>query len=167
VSCRRHTDLLGGLAYISGPTIPSRQGQPVRSSQLGDRLYLETIRDNPSGYYRPDLIREDRRRVVGAPTTRSIVEFVDHALTWFDLGDDPPVFSIEGVVAVCGDTCALIHCRVSFGDSVSDFLNAFRTTGSEAEISVLFDLNDRDAALAELDRLYAEDRLGDTGEHAR
>jgi hypothetical protein len=30
--------ILGGLAYFSGPTIPSRQGQPPRSSQLATHV---------------------------------------------------------------------------------------------------------------------------------
>ena len=38
--CGRHTASLGGLTYVSRPAIPSRQGQPLRSSHLGhnDRL---------------------------------------------------------------------------------------------------------------------------------
>ena len=132
---------------------------------LGDKQFLQKIRDDPSGYFRPDLVREDRRAIVGAPTTRSLTEYVDHAMTWLDLSETPPAFSVEEVVAVRGDTCALIRCRVSFGEAESEFLNAFLTTPEpqvdgfvrlEVVISVLFDLDDREAAIAELDRIYAE-----------
>lgn len=126
----------------------------------GDREFLLSIREDPTGYYRPDLIRVDRRRVIGAPRTGSVMEFVDHALHWFDLSDEQPVFRVEEVVAVRGDRCGLIRCAVSYGESVTRFLNAFRTTPGairpEVDISVLFDVDDRESAIAELDRLHAE-----------
>lgn len=122
---------------------------------LGDRVYLEALRTDPGGWYSPTLVREDRRRLVGAPTTRTLAEFVEQATTWLALSDSTPTFSIESVVAVRGERCALIRCRVAFGDMATEFLNAFRnaTTG-ETQIAVLFDLDDMDAAIAELDRLH-------------
>jgi hypothetical protein len=128
---------------------------------LGDREYLEVLRADPGGWYSPNLVREDRRRVVGAPTTRTLAEFVEQATTWLALSDSTPTFSIESVVAVRGERCALIRCRVAFGDMATEFLNAFRnaTTG-ETQIAVLFDLDDMESAVAELDRLDAESETG-------
>lgn len=128
---------------------------------LGDREYLEALRADPGGWCSPDLVREDRRRLVGAPTTRTLLEFVEQAITWLDLSGRTPTFSIEGVVAVRGQRCALIHCRVAYGDTTTDFLNAFRNgTSRETQIAVLFDLDDMEAAIAELDRLDAERETG-------
>lgn len=128
---------------------------------LGDREYLEALRVDPGGWYSPNLVREDRRRVVGAPTTRTLAEFVEQATTWLDLSDTTPIFSIESVVAVRGERCALIQCRVAYGDTATEFLNAFRnaTTG-ETQVAVLFDLDDMEAAIVELDRLHAESENG-------
>ena len=123
---------------------------------LGDSSHLQALHEDPTGWYRPDLVREDRRRFVGAPTTRSLAEFVEQAMVWLDLSDVPPIFRVEEVVAVRGERCALIRCRVAYGNTATEFLNAFRNgTNGEVEKSVVFDLDDLEAAIDELDRLYA------------
>ena len=129
--------------------------------RLGDRQYLDALLADPGGWYSPNLIREDRRRIVGAPTTRTLAEFVEQARIWLDLSDTTPRFSVEGVVAVRGELCALIRCRVAYGDTTTEFLNAFRNgTQGETQKSVLFDLDDLEAAIAELGRLHAESASG-------
>ena len=41
VRCRRNTDLLGGLIYLNGPTIPSRQGNlPGRHTVVGSSWFF-------------------------------------------------------------------------------------------------------------------------------
>ena len=123
---------------------------------LGDRQFMRAVREDPSGFFSPDVVREDRRRIVGAPTTRTAAEFVDQLETWFNLSDTPPVFSVAEVVAVRGELCALVRCRVTFGDKGSEFLNVFRNDAiGQTERSVLFDPDDVDAASAELDRIHA------------
>lgn len=130
---------------------------------LGDRQYLTSLHADPGGWYSPNLVREDRRRIVGAPTTRTLEEFVEQARTWLDLSDSAPMFSIEDVVAVRGERCALLRCRVAYRDTATEFLNAFRNgMNGETQTSVLFDLDDREAAIAELNRLHADgESVGD------
>ena len=83
--------------------------------------------------------------------------FIDQLETWFDLSDTPPVFSVAEVIAVRGDLCALIRCQVTFGDQATEFLTVFRNdTDGVVQRSVLFDLDDLDAALAELDLIQME-----------
>ena len=124
---------------------------------LGDRQFMRAVREDPTGFLSSDVVREDRRRIVGAPTTRTAAELVDQLETWFGLSDTPPVFSVSEVVAVRGELCALARCRVTFGDKSTEFLNVIRNDAlGQTEKSVLFDPDDVDAAIAELHRIHAE-----------
>jgi hypothetical protein len=124
---------------------------------LGDLEFMRAEREHPGGLFSPDVVREDRRRLVGTPTTRTAAEFVDQLETWFDLADTPPVFNVTEVMAVRGDLCALIRCRVTFGDQATEFLNVFRNDVDDVvQKSVLFDPDDLDAALTELDLIQTD-----------
>ena len=140
-----------------GPTNRASEGAWENFPRFGDKEFLLGLREDPSGYMVPDFVRDDRRSVVNFPISRSVAQYVDHTLPLFDLTGTAPDFAVEETVAVRGGLCAAMRCSYSIGESRSDFLNVFRiNTNDEVEISVLFDSDDRDAALTELDRLQSE-----------
>ena len=124
---------------------------------FGDRQFMKAVQENPAGFFSHDVVRDDRRRLVGAPTTRTAVAFIEQWETSFDLSDTAPVSSVVEVVAVRGESCALARCRVSYGDKGSEFLDVLRNDANgQTERSVLFDPDDVDAAVVELDRIHPE-----------
>ena len=67
------------------------------------------------------------------------------------------MFSVAEVIAVRRDLCALIRCQVTLADQATEFLTVFRNdTNGVVQRSVLFDIDDLDAALAELDLIQMD-----------
>lgn len=95
---------------------------------LGDRQFMKAVQENPVGFFSPNVVREDRRRLVGAPTTRTAAEFIEQLETWFNLSNTPPIFSVVEVVAVRGELSALVRCRVSYGTRVQSSSMSCETT---------------------------------------
>lgn len=116
----------------------------------------EFLARNLDEIYTLDFVREDRRRLVGAPTANR-EEFVQQLRGWHGISHGPPQFSVEEIVAVRGERCILIRARVLYADTWSEFLSVGRIDADDrTDRSVLFDPDDIESAIAELDRMFAE-----------
>lgn len=79
-------------------------------------------------------------------------------LLWFDLSDGKPILTVE-VVAVRGDRLVLARMCIGYrdGDGTGVLsITQFDETVEKTQSAVRFDLDDLDAALAEIDKLHAE-----------
>jgi hypothetical protein len=78
--------------------------------------------------------------------------------TW-RVGSSRPSFAVVDVVAVRGEWSAAVVELTDFGDDATmEFITCFQLDADSRLVRrhVNFDLDDRDAAVAELDRMYAE-----------
>lgn len=114
---------------------------------------LAAVRTN----YADDFVRDDRRRFVAIPAA-TFDEFIDSLRTYWTLGAGAPSFSVAEVIAVRGDRLVLFRSRIEFEDEtrteslvVLEYDDQMR-----AKRGTMFDADDRDAALAELDRRHTE-----------
>ena len=106
-------------------------------------------------WFAEDFVREDRRRLVAAPTVDA-AQFLDHHLTWFDMGQ--PRFELESL-AVRGERLSLTRVNVVLDDAfAAQMLGVARFSSDVTKIErmVLFDVDDVDSAAAELDAMHAE-----------
>jgi hypothetical protein len=120
--------------------------------KLGDRQYVES---KMLDVFAEGFVREDRRRLVGI-STATAKEFVDVALGWFELGS-VPVFRWVAVVAVRGDRLALARWSVGFGDDIPTEMLGLQQYDENVDLVerlVVFDTDNVEAAIAELDRLH-------------
>ena len=101
-----------------------------------------------------DFVREDRRRLVGVPSSNR-EEWFESIQAYWKLGKGPPTFSVAEVLAVRGERLALYLARVEYEQGpATEMLIVFALSGDmKAQRSVMFDADDVGAALAELDRL--------------
>ena len=108
-------------------------------------------------WHTEDFVREDRRRLVSLPPAGRR-EHLDLQLLWFELGDGRPMFDAS-VLAVRGEWLALVRASTQYSDGQGrEALSVvvFDRSVERSSRHVHFDLDDLDAALAELDRLNAE-----------
>jgi hypothetical protein len=108
-------------------------------------------------WFADGFTREDRRRLIAAPPVDA-AEYLDHHLTWFEMSAGQPSFEVQWI-AVRGDRLGLSRVRVRFDDGfAAEMLSVGRCNPDATLIErmVLFDPDDVDAALAELDRLHSE-----------
>jgi len=69
------------------------------------------------------------------------------------------MFSITEIMAIRGHRCAAVAFTMDYGnDVITDALEVIRLDSQFVNLQLLvaFDLDDRDAAIAELDRMHAE-----------
>lgn len=111
--------------------------------------------------YSTDFIREDQRKLVGIELSGAR-DMLKNSLLWFELGDGKPILTVE-VVAVRGDRLVLARFRVGYREGFETgvlSVTQFDEAVEKQQKMVRFDLDDLDAALAELDRLHAEVESG-------
>jgi hypothetical protein len=124
------------------------------------RDILNSLEQPPTGVLvTDDFVFKDRRsgfnfgHIEGAAT---YLEWLAH--TW-SLTDDRPHFSILEIVSVHGHRCAAVVMNVDYGNGMGvEHIECWRldATLRRANLTVAFDLDDRDGAIAELDRMHAE-----------
>lgn len=109
------------------------------------------------GRFADDYVREDRRRLVGVPSSDR-EDWFESIQAYWELSKGPPTFSVAEVVAVRGERLVLFLARVEYeqGPSTEMLIVYGLSVDMRAQHSVMFDTDDVDAALAELDRLHAE-----------
>ena len=123
-------------------------------ARMGDRRWVES---EMLASFADDFVRDDRRRLLSFEATTA-QDLVDVALAWFEVDAGRPSFEPVAVLAVRGDRLALVRWRVVFGNGfVSEMLGVqqFDELIERHERLVVFDVDDVDSALAELDRLHA------------
>jgi len=116
--------------------------------------------ERPTGRVRvtDDFYYEDRQSGVnfGRIDAAGFQEFVSSA---WDVGTGRPRWTIRQVIAICGQLSALMTLRLDYGDdTVVDNIACFQLDASAQLMRrlIVFDMDDVDAALAELDRMHAE-----------
>ena len=105
-----------------------------------------------------DFVREDRRKVVGLPPANA-EEYVAAMAEYFSVDDGrAPEFFVDSIVAVRGNQLVLARLRIDFASGwSSDFLVVLQhdVTMGRMQKAVRFDLDDVEAAMTELDLLFA------------
>ena len=151
---------------------PRSYGRPVASdprNAASDRIFegLATWRDPEAmaaaweDHHSDNFVRVDRRRLVASPDADR-AGHLEGQLLWFGFGDGQPVFGAE-IIAVRGDRLALVRASVSYSDRQGREALSVVTYDAQVDKAtrhVHFDLDDLDAALAELDRQHAEVEAG-------
>ena len=101
--------------------------------------------------------RDDRRRLVGLPTTDA-QGFVDGMRAYFELGQGTPTFSVPRVVAERGERLCAVVTRAEYPTGAAiEILCVIQVTpdGRRVEIDIDYDVEDEAEAVAEIDRLHA------------
>jgi hypothetical protein len=114
--------------------------------------------DEILAWYTDDFVRQDRRRLIGAPEVDA-AGFVGQILSWFEIEDGRPVFSPVAIIAVAGERCAALQMRIGFvGDRGVEMIHVvvFDELIQRQQRVVSFDVDDHDSAVGELLRLHAE-----------
>lgn len=104
------------------------------------------------------FVREDRRSLIGLGV-QDRDAYVSSSLALGELGKGRPESSIVRVIAVRGERLAVACGRVQFSDdSVMDSLIVIQFDKDEwlVERLVIFDPDQEQAAIVELDRLYGD-----------
>lgn len=117
----------------------------------------ETLNVEWEGWYTEDFVREDRRRLINMPLADRAT-YLEHSRVWFELADGRPTFSVEHVVAIRGERLVAWTIEASYESAPSVravIVTQFDSAVLRVERQVHFDLEDVDAALAELDSMYA------------
>ena len=141
---------------------------------VGDRVHPPMVEPATSGTARPgrQLVRSSTREAGALVSTDRIPllrplfnfgrlnaqEFVSGFKAAWDVGSGRPQFSIEEVLAVRGQRLAVIVDRTDFGDDMRVDLIGINQLDRTLRLQRVtsFDVDDSDAAIAELDRLHAE-----------
>lgn len=111
-----------------------------------------------SEWFTPDFVREDRRRLIGAPTVDT-AGFVDQMQAWFEIGEGTPTFRPLEVVAVAGERLAAVRFSVAFASGYEVEMIHVALFDEEVlrqQRIVSFDVEERELAVRELGRLAAE-----------
>ena len=124
------------------------------------RDILNSLGQPPTGVLvTDDFVLQDQRsgfnfgRIEGAA---AYLEWL--AYTW-RATDERPHFSILEIVSVRGRRCAAVVMNVNYGNGMGvEHIECWRldATLRRANLTIAFDLDDRDAGIAELDRMNAE-----------
>ena len=106
--------------------------------------------------YADDFVREDRRSFVTIPSA-SFEDFIASLRSYWELGGGAPSFTVAEVIAVRGQRLVLFRSRIEFDDERStESLVVLEYDGRmRAKLATMFDADDREAALLELDRRHA------------
>ena len=101
--------------------------------------------------------REDRRRLIAMPTG-DVDGYLKSFDAWYEIGDGRPKFNVEEVIGVRGERLVLTRTRVEYvSGQATEFLYLFQFDQriDQVEKQIAFDLDDVDAAVAELDETQA------------
>lgn len=101
------------------------------------------------------FLREDRRRFITVPTV-GVKGLFESFQAYWDLGVGAPTFTVAEVHAVRGDRFVLFRGRAEFAEGQATESLVLVAFSSEMKVAraVLFDLDDLDGALDELERLH-------------
>ena len=100
--------------------------------------------------------REDRRRLIAMPSG-DVDSYLNSFDAWYEIGDGQPRFNVAEVIGVRGERLVLTRTRVDYASGqATEFLYLFQFDEiGQVERQVAFDLDDVDAAVAELDKMQA------------
>ena len=103
------------------------------------------------------FLREDRRHFITVPTV-GVEGLLESFRAYWDLGVGAPTFVVAEVHAVRGERLVLFRGRAEFAEGQATESLVLVMFSSEMKVArtVLFDLDDLDSALAELERMHAE-----------
>jgi hypothetical protein len=137
---------------------PSNAASDALRSNLGALNGLESAPRNIRAFLTDDFVHEDRRRGVSFPIVDadSHQEFVDSA---WQTGAGRPEFAAPRILAVRGDRFVAALIRIDYGNGMlleAVHVFALDATLSLAQREIDFDVDEVDAAIAELDRLHLE-----------
>lgn len=101
--------------------------------------------------------REDRRRIIAVPT-EGADGLLESFRAYWDLDQGAPTFVVPKIVAVRGDRLVLFVGRAEFatGQATESLVVVVFSSEMKVARSVLFDVEDLDGAVQELERLHAE-----------
>lgn len=104
-----------------------------------------------------DFVRVDRRRVVAVPNSDRD-DWFESLQAYWNLGKGAPSFRVAEVLAVRGERLVLFRGRIEYIDGTATEMLIVNALAVEMRPlrSVMFDVDDLESALAELDRLHAE-----------
>lgn len=119
----------------------------------------EFVRTSARSQFADDFVREDRRSVVALPTADAETYLAGFD-AWFEIEDGRPSMAIERVIAVRGERCVLFRLSIQyesgFGGGSHLLVSRYDDRVHQIERLVAFDIEDEDAALAELDRMHRD-----------
>jgi len=116
-----------------------------------------------------DFVRVDHRRLVGVPGAVGPDEYVEQQLSFAEPGTERPTPELLGVLGTRGNRCVATRSRVVYlNGTASDMITvrAFDAAVEKCARLVIFDADEVDSALQELDRLHAEIEREDRPLHA-
>jgi hypothetical protein len=102
-----------------------------------------------------DFVREDRRRLVGVPGFADASEYIEQQKLWSELGHGPHTLHIDEVIGHRDDRWVGVRLRIAYEDGFAIEVLAvfqFDEAVERTERMVVFDPDDVEGALAELDR---------------
>jgi hypothetical protein len=120
-------------------------------------------RDEINSPVTDDFVFDDRRSGFnyGLIDASSYTEMIQSA---WEVGSGRPTFSMLEVIAVRGQRIAAVTFTVDYGNDMhTDMISCIRFD-SQLQLQqrrVVFDIDARDAAIAEVDRMHAEIEAGD------
>jgi hypothetical protein len=106
-----------------------------------------------------DFVRVDHRRLVGVPGAVGPDEYVEQQLSFAEPGTERPTPQLLGVLGTRGNRCIATRSRLVYPNgTASDMITvrAFDAAVERCARLVIFDADDIESALVELDRLHAE-----------
>ncbi|MDW3218032.1 MAG: hypothetical protein R8F63_05405 [Acidimicrobiales bacterium] len=105
-----------------------------------------------------DFTWEDRRRFVNYGRGDDPADWFRRIETAWESADQRPHWSISEVIAVRGERIAATTIEVRRADFVTDFITVdLISEDARLRRHVAFDVEDREAAIAEAERLHAND----------
>ena len=106
----------------------------------------------------PDFVRYDRRRLVAVPPADATA-WVDAIFEVGELTEQWPTYEVIEILAVRGDRACASRCVVRYGDRAEALLvtvSIFDEKLQRLHRHYIFDPEDIELAIEELDRLHAE-----------
>jgi len=103
-----------------------------------------------------DFVREDRRRLVGVPGLVDGPTFIEQQWAWLELGHGPHSFHVDEVIGQRSDRWVVVRLRIAFEDDYAvEVLVVWQYDKAVVRLErmIVFDADDVDSALGELDRL--------------
>jgi hypothetical protein len=128
----------------------------VATELLNDRALA--LSDDFAGLAAPGFTRIDRRPLIGMPPT-DVEGYRQSHLALEELAGQWPSYHFHEVLAVRGDRLAAVRVSISVGEQGSleqITLSQIDRDLQMCELLVIFDPDDLEVAIAELDRLHAE-----------
>lgn len=102
-----------------------------------------------------DFVRVDHRRLVGVPGAVGPEEYVEQQMSFSEVGTERPTVELFGVLGTRGDRCVAMRSRVVYPDGAASDMITVRTFDAAVRKCarlVIFDAEDVESALAELER---------------